>query len=210
MKLILLMVALVQINGFANEPLLMAKLNELENLAQQNANQLSESQFQDVFGLISQIETVLKSSGHNQQGSCVNAAYQINTLTLDESIELCSNGGSLETVNCYRESYFKNSMRKEESIRLCSNRGNLQTAECYKQSYFKNSLPKDQAILLCENRGTQLTADCYHQGRYYEYLTTDQALKLCFKSGTIGRIDCYKDARRSLSKEQALALCSPQ
>ena len=68
--------------------------------------------------------------------------------TKKESIELCKNGGTVETAKCAK-SVYRGPFTKEESIELCASAGTMETAECATRAY-KGPFTKQESIELCK------------------------------------------------------------
>lgn len=131
------------------------------------------------------------------------ACYEAAEPYLSESDinKLCSNGGTVATVDCYREAY--RILNTNESIRLCRGGGDLRTVQCYREAY--RQLNRTDALSLCQNRGNAETALCYRAA--YKELSAPDSLRLCRNGGTLKTWECFKEARNHLELRKAINLC---
>lgn len=143
---------------------------------------------------------VLHAAG---QGGCYNEAYRL--LPRDESLELCSDLSSLETVLC-----FKNAiewMPKQTALNLCKGRGSRMSVSCFQAA--TQLLPEGAAMMLCSQGGDRLAVECFSEAS--KTLSTGQAVRLCSGgSGALERLGCYSQATLRFGVESALDACDLQ
>ncbi len=142
-------------------------------------------------------EEVLPATG---QGGCYNEAYRL--LPREESLELCSELSSLETVLCFKSAI--ETLPKQYALQLCRGQGSRSSIACFGAA--SRQLPPEAAIGLCSLGGDRSSVDCFSEAA--KTLSTQQALRLCAGGrGGQDRLACYSQATLRFGVEFALEAC---
>jgi len=81
-----------------------------------------------------------RAQGSSGPAECANSA---NGFSSEQRVELCKNGGTLETAKCANSA---NGFSSEQRVELCKNGGTLETAKCAGSA---NGLSSAQRLKLC-------------------------------------------------------------
>ncbi len=113
-----------------------------------------------VYGISQQQKVdVCRNGGTLETAKCVTSVYGLDT---QQKIDLCKNGGTSETAKCATSVY---GISQQQKVDVCRNGGTLETAKCVTSVY---GLDTQQKIDLCKNGGTSETAKiCYQCKRIY-------------------------------------------